>query len=185
MSTGQPQAASPEPRRARDVVHVIAREIAGDRIPPGDQAALRRETLGPAFWRVAVRHLETAGLLGPEDAPWRAETERRWAAILAELARAGGQHAKGRRLGAALAEANVAEARVLRLARAHGESLLKTVRAVAHQLVSGGQRADWADFAALILSDGAPWEAAERRRLCLDYYRAHERGSRDLDKEES
>jgi CRISPR type I-E-associated protein CasB/Cse2 len=185
MSTFDPVTARPEPRSAREVVHAIAREIADERIPPGDRAALRRENLGPAFWRVAVRHLEPGDLLGSEDASWRADAERRWSAILAELARASGQHLKGRRLGAALAEAGVAEARVLRLARAHGESLLKTVRAVAHQLVSGGQHADWADFAALILSDGRTWEDDERRRLCLDYYRARERGSHDVNKEES
>jgi hypothetical protein len=178
-------ATTPERRQARQVVHAIAREIAAGRIPPGDQADLRRERLGPAFWKVAVRHLEPAGFLGAEDTPWRADAERRWTAIVAGLARAGEQHVAGRRLGAALSEADVAEARVLRLARAHGESLLKTVRAVAHQLVSGGQRADWADFAALILSDGKDWEAEVRRRLCLDYYRAQEHGSGDANQEES
>jgi len=179
--------AAAEPRKARQVVHAIAREIAAGRIPAGDQADLRRERLGPAFWKVAVRHLEPAGLLGAEDAPWRADAERLWTAIVAGVARAGEQHVEGRRLGAALAEADVAEARVLRLARAHGENLLKTVRAVAHQLVSGGQRADWADFAALILSDGREkdWEDAVRRGLCLDYYRAKEHGFRNVNQEES
>jgi CRISPR type I-E-associated protein CasB/Cse2 len=173
-----------EPRQARQVVYAIAREMAAGRIPAGDQANLRRERLGPAFWKVAVRHLEPAGLLGAADAPWRGDAERRWTAIVAGLARAGGQHVERRRLGTALAEAQVAEARVLRLARAHGDSLLKTVRAVAHQLVTGGQRADWGDFAALILSDGQDWEEEVRRRLCLDYYRAEEHGSRDANQEE-
>jgi CRISPR system Cascade subunit CasB len=185
VSANEP-AQAPERNRVRNVVHAIGREIATNRIPAGDQADLRKERLGPAFWRVAVRHLEPAGLLGSEDAPWRGEAERSWTAIVAGLARAGRQHVEGRRLGAVLSEANVAEARVLRLARAHGDSLLKAVRAVAHQLVSGGQRADWADFAALILSDGkANWEAGVRRRLCLDYYRAQEHGSRDANQEES
>lgn len=184
MSAHEP-AAAPERRSARQVVHAIAREIAAGRIPAGDQADLRRERPGPAFWKVAVRHLEPAGLLGAEDAPWRADAERRWTAIVASLARAGEQHVGGRRLGVALSEADIAEARVLRLARAHGESLLKTVRAVAHQLVTGGHRADWADFAMLILSDGTDWEAGVRQRLCIDYYRAEEHGSRDANQEES
>jgi CRISPR system Cascade subunit CasB len=161
------------------VVHAVAREIADGRIGPGDRGSLRRETVGPAFWRIAVRHLEPAGLLGGDDAPWRADQERRWAAILAGLAHSAELHTPRRRLGVALAEADVAEARVLRLARAHGEPLLATVRAVAHQLGSGGQRVDWADFADLILSDGKPWEEEVRRRLCLDFYRTRERGFRD------
>jgi hypothetical protein len=175
-----------EARGARGVVHAIAREMAEGRIPAGDQAALRREKLGPAFWRLAVRHLEPAGLLGPEGSPWRQEGERRWAAIVSNLAHAGHCHAPDRRLGAALAAADIAEARVLRLARAQGDRLLPAVRAVAHQLISGGHRADWADFADLILSDGRPWHADVRRRLCLDYYRAQARPAREPhDEEES
>lgn len=165
----------------REAVHRIASELADNRIPPGDRAALRKEELGPAFWKIAARLLEPAGLLA--DGPHRDEAERRWAAILAGMARAPGLHAKGRRLGTVLAEADVAEARVLRLARAHGDSLRKTVRAVAHQLVSGGQRVDWADFADLITSDGAPWEDEVRRRMCRDFYRT-DRSSQDAKKEE-
>ena len=184
MSTLEPPATSPEPHKpgAREVVHRIASEIADNRIPPGDRAALRKGELGPAFWKIAVRHLEPAGLL--VDGPHRDEAERRWAAILAGLARAPGLHARGRRLGTVLAEAGVAEARVLRLARAHGESLHKTVRAVAQQLASSGLRVDWADFAELITSDGAPWEDEVRRRMCRDFYRT-DRSSHDVQKEES
>jgi CRISPR type I-E-associated protein CasB/Cse2 len=167
---------------AREVVHKIALEIASEHFPAGDRAALRKEQLGPAFWKVAVRHLEPAGLL--MDGPYRDEAERRWAAILAGLARNPGLHARGRRLGTVLAEAEVAEARVLRLARAHGDSLYKTVRAVAQQLASSGLKVDWGDFADLITSDGAPWEDEVRRRMCRDFYRTTGRGSRFVQKEE-
>ena len=77
----------------------------------------------------------------------------------------------------------LAEARLLRLARAHGESLHKAVRAVAQQLASGGWRVDWADFADLITSDGAPWEEDVRRRLCRDFYRT-QRSPQKVQKEE-
>lgn len=168
-------------RHEREVVHRIALEIADERIPAGDRAELRQGDRqgkrGPAFWKVAVRHLEPAGLLRDDEA------ERRWAAILAGLARHPGSHAKDRRLGVALAEADVAEARVLRLARAHGDSLHKAVRAVAQQLASSGLKVDWGDFADLITSDGAPWEDEVRRRMCRDFYRT-ERSSQEGPKEE-
>jgi CRISPR type I-E-associated protein CasB/Cse2 len=194
MTIHEEPATSPEPRHSpgreseiRKTVHRLALAIAGEKeIPPGDRAALRRQERGPAFWKVAVHYLEPAGLLAERSHCSAAEAERRWAAILAGLAHHAESHLRGRRLGVVLAEADVAEARVLRLARARGESLLRAVRAVAHQLGSGGARVDWADFADLILSDGAPpWEDEVRRRLCRDFYRTHDRGSRDIQKEES
>lgn len=188
MSMLEPPAASPEPRkppsreaRTREVVHVIAQEMARNHIPPGDQAALRREKLGPAFWRIAVRHLEPAGLL--VEGLNRDEAERRWAAILAGLARAPRLHVKGRRLGTVLAEAKVVEVRLFRLTRSHGDNLLKAVRAVAQQLASGGYPLDWADFAVLIVSDGRKSGERFRRGLCRDFYRT-ERSSHEGQKEE-
>lgn len=166
----------------REVVHKIALEIAQEHFPAGDRAALRKEQRGPAFWKIAVHHLEPKGLL--VDGPWRDEAELRWAAILAGLARNPQLHRRDRRLGDVLAEADIAEARVLRLARAHGDSLHKTVRAVAQQLASSGLKVDWGDFADLILSDGRPWEDEVRRRMCRDFYRTIGRGSRDVQKEE-
>ena len=83
-----------------------------------------------------------------------------------------------------LAGAGIAEARVLRLVRSQGEALLANVRAISHQLAATGHRVDWSDFAALILSDDAPWADDVRRRLCLDYYRALRHGSREMNKEE-
>ena len=182
-TSSEPVAPGAGPRKpgVRETAHRIALVIADKHFPSGDRAALRKGELGPAFWKLAVQHLEPAGLL-PEG-PHREESERRWAAIVAGLARAPELHARGRRLGAVLAEADVAEARLLRLARAHGESLHKTVRAVAQQLASGGWRVDQADFADLITSDGAPWEEDVRRRLCRDFYRT-QRSPQKVQKEE-
>lgn len=179
-----PLDAAAEPHAARRVVHTIARDLRDGRILPGDRAALRRDAQGPVFWRIAVRYLEPAGLLGAESAPWRAENERRWAAILATLASSAEMDAADRPLGATLADVGVSEARVLRLVKAQGDRLVPVVRAVAHQLVAGGHRTDWADFADLILSDGTPWHDAVRRRLSLDYYRALDRARRASPTEE-
>lgn len=184
MTAPEPPVTNPETRRAgaREIVHRIALAIADERIPPGDRAALRREELGTAFWKIAGLYLEPAGLLA--EGPSRDEAERRWAAILGGIARTPRLHARGRRLGNALAEASVTEDRVLRLARAHGDGLHKIVRAVTQQLASGGLQTDWADVADLILSDGSNWEDEVRRRMCRDFYRT-DRGSLDARREES
>jgi CRISPR type I-E-associated protein CasB/Cse2 len=178
-----PGGAAPR-RRSHKVIDVIAEEIAENRIPPGDQAALRREQPGPAFWRMAVRHLEPAGLLLAGDGPKQRRTARRWVAILAGVARARESHTPGRPLGLALAEAGITEARVLRLARAHDEALLDVIRALSDQLARSGERVDWGDLADLILSDGERRQEEVRRRMCLDYYRALWRAAQPL-KEDS
>lgn len=143
-------------------------------IPPGDVASLRRarpgEIGGPAFWKIAVRHLEPAGLLPAESAPWRDEAERRWTAILGGMALMAGLHAGGVRPGRAFAERSVAEHRVMRLLQARGDALLTLVRTVAHQLASLGARVDWTDLAELVRWDGTEWQDPVRRRIALDYY---------------
>lgn len=167
--------ATPTPTSGNDdlaaTIGRIASEMANDWISPGDLAALRRarfeSATDPAFWRLAMRHLEPAGLLRGE------EDERRWLQILGGMAAMKGLHRKGARPGRVLAEAEVAEARVLRLLRAHGETLHPVLRAVVHQLASGGRAIDWTGLAELILSDGKPrWEEKARRRVARDYYRA-------------
>jgi len=160
----------------REVLGKIAWELDNDVIPPGEVAALRRlrpdQPGGPAFWKIAVRHLEPAELLADAGAPWRDEEERRWAMVLAGMAEMKGLHRPGRALGRVLAEAEVSEARVLRLLRAQGEdALAAAVRAVVHQLASGGHRVDWHDLAELIRSAGRPFEGSVRRRIATDYYR--------------
>lgn len=143
-------------------------------IPPGDVSALRRarpgEIGGPAFWKIAVRYLEPARLLPGADHPGRNAAERRWTAILGGMAEMAGLHQGGIRPGRALARNRVAEARVLRLLRADGVTLLDLVRTIAHQLKSQGARVDWTDLAGLVHWDGHPAQDGVRRRIALDYY---------------
>lgn len=148
-------------------------------IPPGDVAALRRsrpgEVGGPAFWKIAVRHLEPAHLLHHAEHPDRDDEERRWTTLLGGMAEMAGWHTGGISLGRALAGRSkasqpVSEARVLRLLEAHDEALLRLVRPIAHLLASRGTRLDWTDFALLVLDDGTPWQQHVRRRIALDYY---------------
>ena len=101
-------------------------------------------------------------------------------------------HKPGLRLGQALAahdpggRPRIAEARVLRLLEAEGDTLLDIVQGVARQLATSGQPVDWTDLAELILSDGTEeWGRSVRERVGFDYYRAVDGGSRSPDREES
>lgn len=160
----------------RDVVQAIAGGIAHQVVPPSDLGQMRRarpgDLGGPAFWKIAVSHLEPAGMLPPPDAPWRDEAERRWVTIVAGMAEMAGRHRRGRRLGRVLAENDLSEARVLRLLRATDQPLLATVRAVTHQLAASGSAVDWGDLAQLVTSDGEPWGEGVRRRIAEDFYRS-------------
>lgn len=182
--TEAPESAGDGPERAdqptqslRDAVVRIGWEMDHSEtwiIPPGDVAALRRarpgEIGGPAFWKIAVRHLEPARLLPGIDHPDRDAAERRWTAILGGMAEMAGLHQRGVRPGRALARNKVAEARVLRLLKAEGEALLDLVRTIAHQLKSQGARVDWTDLAGLVHWGGHPAQDSVRRRIALDYY---------------
>jgi CRISPR system Cascade subunit CasB len=163
-------------RPLRKTIDRIAFELDRELIASGDRAALRRhrpgEAAGPAFWKLAVHHLEPDGLLPGAGAPQRDDLERRWAVILAALAELSGLHRRGFRLGRVLAEAGVAEARVLRLLRARGEALARLVLTVVHQLASGRHPVDALGLAELLLSDGRPsWEERVRRFVAEDFYR--------------
>ena len=133
---------------------------------PGDLAALRRlrpgDVAAPAFWRLA------SGVL--EDHVRTREDEDRWALVLSAMARLAGLHHGHEPLGRALAEADVAEARVLRLIKAHGTGFAAPLRAAVHMLQSKGIAANQLQLAELVLSDGTPREETIRRQIARDYY---------------
>lgn len=161
----------------KELIHQLARELQpGERgLGPGALAELRRldpeHPGGATFWKLVVQRLEPAGLL--DGAPERrALLEQRWAVILAGMAITAGLHQAGLRLGRALAQAEIAEARVTRLLRARGEKLHTAVRLLARQLASAAQPLDWNDLAWLVLSEGnEAHEEEARRRIARDFYR--------------
>lgn len=156
-----------EPPSLPTLIHALSRDIQ-EVLSPGEISQLRRmrpdEPGCPAFWKLAALRLDPAGMLNNETA------ERRWTALLAGMAKMAGLLRRGRRLGRALAAANVAEPRLLRLLRARGDALLDAVRITAQQLDAAGEAVDWADFAFLVLSDGGPKEEKIRRSIARDYY---------------
>src|SRR5579875_3457351 len=129
----------PQQPQTENLASVVGRLAAliDQRLSPGDVAALRRmrvdEISAPVFWRIAASELADS-LAG--DGPRRDELERRWAAILQAMAEMRGMHDPHSSLGAALAEAEVAEQRVLKLLRASDDALLDAVRVLAHYLAT-------------------------------------------------
>jgi CRISPR system Cascade subunit CasB len=146
-----------------DIVEKLADDL--KHMSPGDLAELRRmrndDPGGPAFWKLAASRFAEI-----DD-----DSVSRWAAIVAGMAAMPDQCVRNRSLGRALATADVAEPRMLRLLRARGDRLLDTVRVVSRQLASVAVPVDWADFARLIFLDGGATGEKVRRRIASDYYR--------------
>lgn len=136
----------------------------------GDVAALRK--LSPedpscaAYWRLMSMN---PGLL-PQVGEGREDIERRWASVLQAMATLAGLHNLRIPLGRALAEAGVAEQRLLRLLRASGPSLADAVRITAHHLAQKAVSSNHLELAQLVLSDGGPNEDTVRRRIARSYY---------------
>lgn len=150
-------------------------------LPRGDLAALRREdgARSPTFYKLAALVLhEELDLFRSEEL--LSEAERRWARVIHLMARTSGQHRAGAaRFGAALAHAELAEARLLRLLRAEGDAVDSAARAAIAPLVQKAIGFDPLDLAALILSAPHPkrsfhYEDGDqvRRRVARDFYRA-------------
>jgi CRISPR system Cascade subunit CasB len=143
----------------------------GRGLSPGDVAALRRldprDPAHPAFWKVCAGWLEDSL---PPEGPARAESERRWAAILAGMAMTSGLHDPRRHAGVALAEAGYSELRFVRLLRSRGDGLADELRAAARFLGSKAVPFDWRDLALLVLSEGREDEEDTRRHLARNYY---------------
>jgi len=139
-----------------------------DAADPGTLAALRRtDASSPpaAFYRITVNLLDEEL---PEGGPSRVAQEGRWAVVVAAMATAVGFMSRVP-LGKALAEAGVAEMRVMRLLEARDTALADLVRNVVHHLVQKAQGFDPNDLANLVLSDSDE----PRRWIARSYYRHH------------
>jgi hypothetical protein len=163
-----PEAAPKKPTR-RELVARLRREL--EQADPGTLAALRRfngDTLPPpAFYRLTVGLLDEHLAELAESKPLRDDLEVRWAVIVASMAAA--QDFLGSvPLGEAMAMADVAEMRVLRLLEANHAQLPALVRNIVHQLVQRGKPFDPNDIADLVLAHD---EKAPRSRIARSFYR--------------
>lgn len=143
---------------------------------PGALARLRRmdpERPPAEFFRFSVAVLDD---LLPTTEARRRSQESRWAAIVKLMAIGLGTNPRGGGLlsavplGQSLAQAKIAEMRVLRLLDARDAQLMELARHVVHQLVSKGVSFRIDDFAHLLLSSGERAESA-RREIARSYYR--------------
>lgn len=154
------------------VVGDIARRLAQDDYPSGQLAMLRRldpeAPDGAAFWQLVAWFAPSLF----EDA----HGQRVLAATVRGMAAAHPFHlpTAGRRpLGTAMAEAEVAEARLLRLLRLGRAGLPEELRRLARLMASKGDpgRFDWSDAAWLLATAGSDAGEKVRRRIARDYYR--------------
>lgn len=160
---------SVEPRKWRDAVREIARRIGRDDYPAGSLAELRRldpeKPDGPAFWWLVAQHAPRA--FDDDHAAWALATVVQGMAIAHPFHRP----SDGLRLlGRALAEADVSEARLMRLLRSPWSDLPEELRRLARLMGAKGDagRFDWSDaFDLLFWRDGE----SIRRRIARDYYR--------------
>jgi CRISPR type I-E-associated protein CasB/Cse2 len=160
---------SAEPTNWREAVRKMAWRISQEDYPTGHLAALRRldpeRPDGQAFW----------SLVG-QDAPEAFESPHAasaLASVVRGMAIAHPFHRPldgRRRLGEALAEAEVSELRLLRLLRLPGGELPDELRRLARLMAAKGDigRFDWSDaFGLLFRRDGEE----VRHRIARDYYR--------------
>ena len=160
---------SVEPTDWRDAVRKMAWRIGQEDYPAGHLAALRRldpeRPDGQAFWWLVGHHAPEAF-----DNPHAASA---LAAVVRGMAIAHPFHRPldgRRRLGEALAEAEVSELRLLRLLRLPRDELPDELRRLARLMAAKGDmgRFDWSDaFDLLFRRDGEE----VRHRIARDYYR--------------
>jgi CRISPR type I-E-associated protein CasB/Cse2 len=153
----------------------VARRLAHDDYPSGHLAELRRlkpdAPDGAAFWRLVADFAEP--LFDDE----RGQRQCVLAAVVRGMAVAHPFHAPAagarRPLGVAMAEAEVAEVRLLRLLRLGGRELPEELRRLARLMASKGDagRFDWSDAAWLLLTADTERGEEVRRRIARDFYR--------------
>lgn len=124
----------------------------------GEQAELRRGTIGAPFWRLL-------GAIGKQDA--RVQDVRKWQLLVQCLAIAG--HSDKRELGKALQKAGYSEARMKRLLEADADLLPGILRRTARQLNSTGEKGNWNIVRRILFDyDGDAEEA--RLKLAQQYF---------------
>ena len=133
------------------------------------------------FWKLMFRYEVTS----PENnGPERPALERTWARIVRAIARdtkvgekeTEGPHQGMRNLGGALAYAGYREERLRFLLNAQDETLLRTVEHAAHFLSGKGEKFNWNQCAALMMTvyRNSEQQDGDRTRIARDYYRASE-----------
>lgn len=166
-----------EPRTSRRRRALSALRFVLQRADAGVLARLRRadtRSPPPDFFRVSVEVLDE---ILPVQGPIRDEQESRWAVIVQAMAIALGTNpADGGLLGGvpfgeALARADVAEMRMLRLLEAREEQLPDLVRQLVSQLVGKGQPFSANDVADLILDGNSERGERARREIARNFYR--------------
>jgi CRISPR type I-E-associated protein CasB/Cse2 len=163
-----PQTPSEERSTRRYLIAALRRAL--ERADLGTLAALRRPNSGSppaAFYRITVGILDE---ILPETGARRDQDEARWATVVSAMAAAQGFLARVP-LGEALAKADVAEMRVVRLLEANADQLIELTRNIVRQLVQKGQPFDPDDLADLVLSAGTPSEKTSRRFIAREFYR--------------
>lgn len=167
-ATPSPVQASTESPRRRLIAALRQRLSHAD---PGTLAALRRasgsDSPPAAFYRLTVGILDEEYEKLPEAGPYRDRFEARFSVVVSAMASALAFLASIP-LGKALADADIAEMRVLRLLEAGETQLAEIVRGIVHQLVQKGQPFDPQDLADLVLNPESP---SPRRRIARDFYR--------------
>ena len=116
----------------------------------------------PTFYRIYADTVAPTYAGSPEH-------ERRWAMILAGMARL--VHRSGHGAGATLAEHGFAEKRFVRLLDADDDHVASDLRTAVSFLASKGAFVNWADLADLILSTGGDRHDQVRRGIAAAYYR--------------
>lgn len=129
----------------------------------GDLASLRRldrdAPASPAFYRLAVRH--APGLERPGDL--------RALALILTIMALSPEALAPTRLGHALAEAGVSEARVQRLLAARGEAFRELALRTARVLAGRGTL-PYRELGLLILARSEPFAEEIRMRIARDYW---------------
>lgn len=124
----------------------------------GEQAELRRGTIGGPFWRLL-------GSIGKQDA--HVNDVQKWQLLVRCLAIAG--HNSKKPLGNALKQAGYSEARMKRLLESDADALPGMLRRTARQLKSAGHTGDW-NIIRRILFDYKGDADKARIKLAQDYF---------------